>query len=281
MKLALAQSHVTYGDPFANLERAKSWVGQASGSDLVVFPECFLTGYCVDTPDEAARVALECRADASHRVVEAHSAIVEMGDLARSGGVALAFGFAGRDERGLYNGVVLAQPDGRMDRYVKTHLPCLGFDRFAREGDDLPVFDTPFGRVGILVCFDVRPPEAARVLALKGADLIVVATNWPNGASKAPDVLVPARAVENRVFVAACNRVGSENGYGFIGRSSAVDPTGAVLCSAAEDETLLVAELDLAASREKVTVVQPYGYSTDLFGSRRPELYGAICTKNA
>jgi len=275
LKLALAQTDVVFADPSANLARAKRWVEEAGDADLVVFPECFLTGYCVDSTHAAEAIALLCEADEAHTVTHAHDAIMAMAEMASATGKHVVFGFAGRDARGLYNGAVLATPEGAMKRYVKTHLPCLGLDRFVRPGNDLPVFETALGRIAILVCFDIRIPEAARTLALKGADLILLPTNWPTGASAT--LIVPARAAENTVFVAACNRVGTENGTGFIGKSVVVDPRGRVVATADDAEKLLTAEIDLAASRTKTVVVPPYDYTIDAFATRQPDLYRIIC----
>lgn len=274
MKLALAQTNVTFANPNANLEQARQWVARAGEADLVVFPECFLTGYCVDTPEAARAIALHCEADADHRVTDSHPTIRGMAALAQESRKHLVFGFAGVDSRGLYNGAALALPDGTLLRYVKTHLPCLGLDQFVRPGDDLPVFETALGRIGMLICFDIRIPEAARTLALKGADLILLPTNWPTGASST--LIVPARAAENTVFVAACNRVGIENGTGFIGKSVVADTRGRVLASAEDGEELLTVELDLTLARQKTVVVPPHDYTIDAFATRQPHLYQII-----
>lgn len=278
MKLALAQTDVAFGDPAANAGRAGDWIERAGDADLVVFPECFLTGYCVDSVAAAEEIALPCEASGDHEVSDRHTAIQAMAELAVETRKHVVFGFAGVDSLGLYNGAILAEPNGRMRRYVKTHLPCLGLDQFVRPGDDLPVFDTDLGRIGILICFDIRIPEAARTLALKGADLILLPTNWPTGASAT--LIVPARAAENTVFVAACNRVGAEHGFGFIGRSMVVDPRGQAVASAGDSEALVIAEIDLDESRQKTVTVLPHRYTIDAFASRQPELYKIISATN-
>ncbi len=274
MRLAVAQIDVAFADPQANAERLESVLcREAAGCDLVVFPEAFLTGYCVASPEEAARIAIEVGGGPDGEVIDAHPAVRTVKEAARRSGAHVVVGFAGQDAEGLYNGALLVEPSGRTRRYVKTHLPDLGFDKFARPGDALPVFETAIGRIGVLVCFDLRYPEAARTLALKGADLIVLPTNWPVGAHAGPDFIAPARAAENKVFVATCNRVGTENGFDFIGRSAVYDVFGRTVTGAGAEETVLLADLDLSEARDKRTVVRPGEYEIDVTGRRRPELY--------
>ncbi|MER3465979.1 MAG: hypothetical protein C4340_01945, partial [Armatimonadota bacterium] len=105
-------------------------------------------------------------------------------------------------------------------------LPYLGMDRFVEVGDALDVFDIPGARIGILICFDVRIPEAARTLALKGADILCVPTNWPQQAILTSNCVCPARASENQTFVIAADRVGEENEVRFLGYSKIIAPGG-------------------------------------------------------
>ena len=189
-------------------------------------------------------------------------------------------GYAGINGETLYNGACLIEPTGKVSEYRKTHLPELGLDRFVSPGDSLPVFDTAIGKIGIAICFDLRPPEAVRCLALKGAEVIVVPTNWPEGAEFTPTHTIASRAHENRVFVAACNRVGVENGFTFIGRSGIWDVTGRVLASAGAGDDVIRADIDLAQAREKRIRTIPGKYETTIFESRRPELYDVITKKS-
>jgi predicted amidohydrolase len=182
-------------------------------------------------------------------------------------------GFAGKDDGGLYNGAALLVPRQRGRLYAKAHLPFLGFDRFANPGDALPVFPTPWGHVGILVCFDLRIPEAARTLALRGAELIVLPTNWPEGSERTPATYAPTRASENRVFLATCNRVGVENGIRFFGGSAIHSVDGSSVVAAGSEECSITAELDLALARDKRRVVVPGVFETDTFATRQPAIY--------
>jgi predicted amidohydrolase len=146
-------------------------------------------------------------------------------------------------------------------------------DRFATPGEELVVWDTAFGKVGPLICFDLRPPEATRTLALRGAQLIVLPTNWPEGAEVSAEHTAISRAYENRVFVVTCNRVGTENGFRFIGKSKIIHASGRVLAAGESLEVVLVAEIELKEAVEKRVVNIPGSYEVEVFRCRRPNLY--------
>jgi 5-aminopentanamidase len=275
MRLACFQWDVVFGDPAANADRLISGLDDAvaRGVDLAVFPEAFLTGYCVGTQEEAERIAIRVSCDKDFEVTDACDEVLRIQSAAIERGVHVVFGYAGVDDFGLYNGALLVEPNGRMRRYVKTHLPCLGFDQFATPGNALPVFDTDLGRIGVLICYDLRPPEATRVMALRGAEIVVLPTNWPSRKGTTPALMCPARAMENKIFFASCNRVGDENGFGFRGESAIYGVGGEVLDSLGEGEGIIVADVDLSVAREKRSVVIPGVFETDAFGCRQPGLY--------
>jgi predicted amidohydrolase len=268
MRIACIQSDVVFNDPSANAQKAalKLQEMKDAGVDLAVFPEAFLTGYCVD-----------CQADADAIAIPRdHKSIRLIQDAANRLGIMVIFGFAELRNEKVYNTAALIETGEAPKFYSKTHLPILGLDNFVVGGDELPVFDTKLGRIGILICFDLRPPEPSRVLALKGADLIVLPTNWPQGAEVSADYMPISRAAENRVFFATCDRVGTENGFSFIGKSKIVSPSGKILASAGSSEEVIMADVDLAEARLKRNVVVPGKYETTVFECRRPELYAAI-----
>jgi predicted amidohydrolase len=269
-RVACVQTDVVFGDVAVNVSRAVDLMPEA---DLVVFPECFLTGYCFDSPSDAKTFALPTETHLCGDLTPP-SMLAPLVLACHEKGAHVVIGFAGSSGVHLYNGAFLIEPNGQVRQYVKTHLPELGLDRFVTPGDDLPVFETSIGRIGILICFDLRPPEPSRVMALKGADVICLPTNWPLGATGYLSLGV--RTTENRVFFAACNRVGTERGFGFQGRSSIVDPAGRVLASAEDGEAVLVADCDFALARQKRVHVEPSNYDFTIFESRRPELYGVL-----
>jgi predicted amidohydrolase len=191
-------------------------------------------------------------------------------------GVYVVCGLLERDDDRLRNAAVFVGPDGLIGSYRKTHLPFLGVDRFTVPGDELPVYDTPLGRIGVEICYDLRFPEATRTLALKGADVIAHPTNFPVAARIQTELITVARAAENRIFLLTANRVGKERTGEFCGWSQIVDPYGKRLAEAGETgEALLVADVDVEKARDKDYVI-PGEYELYLFGDRRPELYGAL-----
>ncbi len=178
----------------------------------------------------------------------------------------------------IFNACVLVGPDGVVGTYRKVHLPFLGVDRFTTPGDQpFAVHEAAGMRIGINICYDGGFPEPARVLTLLGADLVVLPTNWPPGAECMAGCVVNARAMENNIFYAACDRVGDERGFHFIGQSKICGPSGQVLAEGAHDrEAILYAEIDVAAARQKKIVRRAKLHEIDRIRDRRPEFYGEI-----
>jgi predicted amidohydrolase len=204
---------------------------------------------------------------------------VSLGRLARELGVYVAYGLIERDGDRLFNALVLVGPEGLVGKaYRKIHLPYLGLDRFVTPGDrPFRVEDTPLCRVGLNICYDASFPESARILSLKGSDVILLPTNWPTGSDEFAEHGIPTRALENHVYLIAANRVGEERGFRFMGRSAICSPLGKVLCrGGADSEELLLAEIDPTNSRNKRVVRVPDKHIIDRMRDRRPEFYGAI-----
>lgn len=272
MKLACVQGNVIFNDPDRNAKTCIARLEELAyqGVNLVVFPECHLTGYCVETLEDAQKIAIP--AD--------HPSLIKIQETCKELGVYCIVGYAERSGNTLYNTAQFIGPTGIVGQYRKTHLPFLGYDRFVEPGSDLPVFDTPLGKIGIAICYDLRPPEVLRVLALKGAELVVVPTNWPEGASFTPTHVVPTRANENRIFVATCNRVGFENGFGFIGSSGIYDISGYPLTTTGTDPDVIQAEIELEQAQDKHVVVIPGRYESFVFEARQPDIYSEIINPN-
>jgi len=236
-------------------------------ADLVVFPECATSGYAFASREEGL----------AHAQTIPGPFVDSLVALAREKDRCLAVGILEKAGTGLHNSAVLITGQGEVHVYRKTHLPSLGVDRVVDPGDSLPLFSTPWGRVGLVICYEWRFPEVARSHALRGADLLIGLSNWPRGARVIPTLLLPARAAENRVWIASANRVGDEGGSQFIGKSAIIDPEGNLAAQMdGPQEGATIHEMDLSLSREKLMVKKPGVYQIDLFGDRRPELYESI-----
>lgn len=289
LRAAVVQMDVRIGENDANFARILERLEETAenGAKLVIFPECALSGYCFESLDEAGPYA-DARDEFDHLSAVCYKLGLTgvVGYLEQSSVKATVDVGPGvrqhiRQPDSLYNSAVICSPPNEQGlcgaNYRKTHLPTLGIDRFVTPGEEFKVYDAPFGKLGVLICYDIRFSEAARCLSLKGADVIALPTNWPEGAESAPDFLTRARAWENRVYILAANRVGVERGRRFIGRSQIVAPTGEILCEAgAEEETILYADLDLSLARQKRIVIEPGEWELDITGDRRPDLYGEL-----
>ena len=268
MLVAAAQIEPKLAEPERNLEAclARLEEAAAAGAELLVLPECAVPGYMFESAEEALPFAEEIPGPSSE-VLERES---------RRLGMHVVCGLLERDGDTLRNAAVLVGPDGLVGTYRKTHLPFLGVDRFVVPGDELTVFETPLGRIGVEICYDLRFPEVTRTLALKGAEIVAHPTNFPIAAKVQTELITVARAAENRIYLLTANRVGKERSGEFCGWSQIVDPYGTRLAEAGEtEEALLVADVDVEKARDKDYVI-PGEYELYLFGHRRPELYGAI-----
>jgi 5-aminopentanamidase len=268
--LAVVQTDCTLADTASNLRAVLTHLHAAAdaGADLIVLPECVLCGYGFTS--RAAAVA------SAEPVPGPSTAAVAEACAARR--VWCVFGLLEAAGDKLFNTAAVVGPAGPVGRYRKTHLPLVGADKFTDPGTEpIRLFDLDGLRVGVGVCFDGGFPEFPRVLALLGADLIVLPTNWADKAMTTARVMPPARALENGVYFAACNRVGTESGFHYIGRSSIHDPTGTPLAVADHDgEAVLFARIDPELARRKRVVNVPGEYEVDRVHWRRPELYGVL-----
>jgi len=268
MRLAVYQFAPRLGDVPSNLDAILRQVADVE-ADLIVFPECALSGYGFESAEEAVRAAEPIPGPSTELIARTcrdrdRWAIVGMLERDPATGA-------------LYNSAAVIGPGVVAGVYRKNHLPFLGVDRFAAKGDrGLPVFTTPFGKIGVLICYDLAFPEAARVLKLGGAQLLCVPTNWPEAASISCDYSPFVRAHENHIHVATANRVGEESGFRFLGRSRIIDCAGDLRAAAGDGKALLTADLDLEQSVHSRKVIVPGRYEVDRIGHRRPELYGPV-----
>ena len=269
-KIAGIQMDVTIGEVSANIdnviERFKTTT--QNGAALSIFPECVLTGYCFNDLEEARQFAEPIPGPSTERLTRACQ------DL----NAYMVVGMLELDGTDVFNAAVLIGPDGVISNYRKVHLPYLGVDMFTSFGDRaFASHQAGDVNVGMLICYDASFPEASRCLAMGGADLIALPTNWPPGAETTADYTINSRAVENAVYFAAINRVGNERGFSFIGRSSICDPNGNTLVKAeTRGEEILYADIDVQLARTKKIVRVPGKHAINRMADRRPELYGPL-----
>ncbi|PTR23535.1 putative amidohydrolase [Rhodococcus sp. OK519] len=238
---------------------------RARGADIVVLPELCLSGYMFDTMDEARSCAIKPEHPVFTRWARA---------LAGSPGVVVG-GFAERSGPELHISAAVVDATGVRAVYRKTHLWNSEKRFFAAGTEAPPVIDTAFGRVGVLICYDLEFPEMARSLAMRGADLIVVPTNWaldarPYGDEPPQVMLARAAARINHVHVACADRAGRERDQEFTGGSAIIDTAGWVL-DTPDADGFAHATLTLSSARDR----QISGVN-HVFGDRRPELYTEV-----
>jgi predicted amidohydrolase len=258
MQLSLGQMHLHLGEPERNFERVRAWTAEAArrGSALVVFPELWPSAY-----------------DLEHW--QKHADLLGEGMFARLSALALEHHIAIassvlelRDGRA-YNTFALYDAQGALlAAYRKVHLvPMLDEPKWLAAGDALQLVETEWGMAGLGVCYDLRFPELWRHYALGGARIFLLPAEWPSRRATHWQTLLRARAIENQVFVAACNRVGESKGEVFAGHSAVIDPWGEAVAEAGgEAEVLLTAEIDLAK-------VEDIRARIPVFKDRRPDLY--------
>ncbi len=271
-RVAAVQMDVRLGAVVHNRDRMAQQAREAvsrEGARLVVFPECAVTGYCFESRDEALDHAESADDGPSVRLMTALCAELD---------IHVVYGYLECDGDALYNALASVGPNGPVAGYRKTHLPHLGVDHFVDPGAGPYVaHDTPLCRLAMNVCYDGAFPEASRVFALDGADLIVLPTNWPPGAEAFAEHGINTRALENTVYYLSANRVGLERGFRFIGTSRICDPQGATLASADdESEVILAATIDPLQARKKRIDRVPGRHWIDRIADRRPDLYGRL-----
>ncbi len=265
-KIALAQITCKRGDKAENIRKIEDSVTKAKkqGAKLVIFPELSLTGYTVR--DQIYELA-EIIPGPSTNILE---------KLAKKTETHIVFGMPELSEKTqatIHNTAVLIGPDGFIEKYRKIYLPTHSVfeeKRYFRPGYQTPVFETEFGKIGLIICYDVFFPEVSRLTRLKGAQLIICISASPAVRRIFFETLTAARAIENTVFLAYVNLVGVEDGLQFWGGSRLVGPNGKVLVKAKYDEEdLVIGEVNYADIRPIETFVPTL---KDL----RPELFSEL-----
>ena len=271
VKIAGVQMDPKILEKESNLVRCLELIGLAAreGARLIVLPECALTGYCFSSLDEALPVAEPIIGSSTEKIMA----------TCRELNVYVIVGLLEKDGDKCYNTVVMLGPHGLVGKHRKLHLPYMGIDRFVNPGDlPLTVYDTEVGKIGMGICYDLMFAEHSRVLALQGAELLVFPSSWPKAGKVLSDYIVPTRAIENHVFCVAVNRVGTERGTQFPGRSKIAHWFGRALAEGKPDEEdILYAEVEPAEARQKRYVIVSGEHEADFINDRRPEFYDLVC----
>jgi N-carbamoylputrescine amidase len=249
-RIAVAQLELHPGALEANRARTAAAIEEAAGAgaELVILPELASSGYRLGTHAAVAAAAEEVPGPTT-----------EVWREAAAGRCAVIGGVCERDGDAVYNAVAIVAADGTVDRYRKLHL----FDEeqvlFAPGNVGLPIVDLPFGRVGVVVCYDLRFVESMRILSLRGADVIAVPTAWTGGFDPKPaadGVIDQVRAAMvqanlNSVYVACASRVGDDDEVHYLGSSCVVDPYGRFVLEPrdAVDEAVVVVDVDMETAR--------------------------------
>jgi N-carbamoylputrescine amidase len=252
VRVACIQMEPKVGALAANIADSVARIDAAAaqGATLMVLPELASSGYVFETRDEAFALAEEIPDGPACRA---------WGEAAKRHRAHIVAGIAERAGRTLYNSAVLIGPDGHVGTFRKMHLWAAENLFFEPGNLGFPVYPTPIGRIGMLICYDGWFPEAYRLCALQGADIVCVPTNWvpiPGQDPQQPamaNVLTMGAAHVNSIFIAAADRVGTERGQPFLGCSLICSYTGwpvAGPASRTEPETI-IADLNLSEARRK------------------------------
>jgi predicted amidohydrolase len=230
------QFDIRLGDIPGNLSTVREGIDRLSraGADLAVLPEMFSCGF------DYARLC--------EHAARTPEVLDELSRIARENSLDIVGSLPEKEGDSVYNSLYAIAASGEIaGRYRKIHLfPPIEEDRHFRPGRHPVVLPTRAGLLGLMVCFDLRFPELSRVLALNGAQILIISAQWPAARISHWEGLLRARAIENQVFAIGVNRLGKEDGLSFNGRSQVVSPAGEVLCTAEAPEQMALARLDLS-----------------------------------
>ncbi len=237
ISISLAQMEVIPGDKERNLRKGSLLIEEAArrGSQVILFPELWFNGYPLErTADTAEPITGE--------------AIRKVQELAALHRIAVIGSFLERRDDGVYNSAPVISEEGEiLGVYTKTHLfSYVGEDRYLKRGNSLPIFEFPWGKAAVAICYDLRFPELFRMYMEHGAEVIFVPAEWPRPRTEHWSLFLRLRAIENLFFTVGCNRVGRDGSPAvYEGASAAYSPWGEVVALAGNREMLLTFEIDM------------------------------------
>lgn len=238
-KAAVIQFDITLGRVSLNEKKARALIEEAvaNGASMVVLPELWNTGYDLEN---IANLAQDMRG----------SSVKLLQKLSRELGIFIIGGsIAEKKGDKIYNtSLVLNNLGEIIYKYRKVHLFPLGIreGEYLNSGDEWGIFDTPWGRIGLILCYDMRFPAFVQNLVLRGAEMIVVPAQWPALRENHWKVLACARAIENQVFVLTSNKVGKDKTGTYSGFSQIINPNGEVIADCGNEAGFAIAEIDFS-----------------------------------
>lgn len=266
-RVACIQMKVELGEKDQNIQKMiqsiEDVLSEHSDTKLIVFPECAIGGY--ECPDLLHKVA--------ERFPEGESVDV-FTRVAQQYEVHIVYGFTEKDhdptDGALYNSALLIDDTGTiLGRYRKTHLVKGMEEESYQKGHEFPVFDTKLGRIGIMICWDTVFPEVARSLTLNGAEIIVVPEAVEKGIEHQWNLALSSRALDNGVYIIACNHAGTDRELKYYGGSAVIDPMGRIITQVDDSDTFLTGIVDY----DQISKARDYFYMLE---QRRPEIYKAL-----
>lgn len=265
VNIGIIQFESELGNVEKNVEKSVEMIKEAAdkGANVVCLPELFATGYNLSVLKE--RMAELC--------IEYYDYTMEAMSKAAKDNKVYVFASFGeiRDVPGIvYNSTVVFDDTGKeIGSFAKSHLWAL--DRlYFREGSDYPVFDTKYGKFGVMICYDSGFPESARSLCLNGAEIIIIPAAWRIQDEDMWDLNVAQRALENILFTVGVNRVGKEHDLHLFGKSKVCNPRGTIIAELPKDEEVVeVIEIDL-------TELEKYRTEISYLRDRKPQIYGTL-----
>jgi omega-amidase len=260
LNVCLLQIDIRIGQPDENYRKVSDQLHAAVREpvkpDVILLPEMWNTGYALDR----IQLLADNNGERTKKLISDFCREYEVNVIAGS----IANMSDGEVRNTMY---VFDRTGAVVADYSKIHLfRLMAEEKFLAAGDHIGQFELEGVNAGMMICYDIRFPELTRKLALGGVKVLFVPAEWPNPRLQHWRTLLTARAIENQMYIVACNRVGTSDGTEFFGHSMIIDPWGEIIAEAGEEESIVTAQLDLDLVdqvRERIPV----------FEDRRPQFY--------
>ena len=258
LKVAAIQMDIMPGDKEKNLKRAEEKIKEAveKGANIICLPELFTTGFVLKEIHLLAEEEEGKTTGTLCKIAKEENITIIAGSIAVKRG------------EDIFNTCYVINNKGKISgSYDKCHLfPLMGEDRYFKEGDRASVVHLPLFSIGLMICYDIRFPELARLLALNGANILFIPAEFPNPRCNHWRLLLMARAIENQSYVIGVNRVGKDKMGSYFGHSMVISPWGEIIGEGSEEEEIIYCELNM----EKVNKVRE---KIPSLHNRREDLY--------